>query len=220
MAWFIAPDVLLRLRADAQTSTAETRDMALADGSHIRLAPKSAIALDCAGGRRHVTLLAGEAFFTVTHDASHPFVVTAGKVTTADIGTSFDIRRSGERVLVAVREGRVRVTGDPVRPGGEELAGGEALDIHQDTTHRALVAPDHIGAWGQGLLVADEEPMRDVVDHLRPWLTARVMVLSPQATRHITGTYTLNAPDEALEAIARAQQATLYHISPWLIVIR
>ncbi|WP_275943914.1 FecR family protein [Gluconacetobacter takamatsuzukensis] len=220
VALLLAPTALLRLQADDITGTAETREIALGDGDSARLAPKSAIAIDYAAGQRHVRLLAGEAFFTVRHDPAHPFTVTTGAVRTTDIGTAFDIRRGANDVTVAVREGQVRVEGGTVRAGGVELGAGEILTIGPETARRAAIAPDHIGAWGQGLLAADEEPMGEVVDRLRPWLGARVVMASPQAGRHVTGVYDLTAPEEALRAVARAHGAEIHHLSPWIVVVR
>jgi transmembrane sensor len=58
---------------------------------------------------RGVRLMRGEALFTVTKDASRPFVVTAGAVTVRAVGTAFSVRHAPASVDVLVTEGRVAV---------------------------------------------------------------------------------------------------------------
>src|SRR3546814_13380985 len=55
----------------------------------------------------------GEAYFEVKHDAGRPFVVWAGERKVTVLGTRFSVRRDGDKVRVAVVEGKVRV--DPVK---------------------------------------------------------------------------------------------------------
>ncbi|MFT8723724.1 MAG: FecR domain-containing protein [Acetobacter malorum] len=190
------------------------------DGSTVRLAPQSAIAIDYSGQQRRIRLLAGEAFFSVQHDSGRPFVVTAGTVSTTDIGTAFDVRRQPETVRVAVSEGRVKVEDQAFPQSRAEIGASETVEVGMGGMRHGAILPDHVAAWGRGLLVADEEPMAEVVDRLRPWLKARVIMASRQSQRHITGVYNLAYPENALSAIAQAQGAEIYHFSPWLIVIR
>jgi transmembrane sensor len=56
-----------------------------------------------------VSLLGGEAHFTVAKDPRRPFVVEAGGVAVRAIGTAFNVRLDHANVDVLVTEGRVRV---------------------------------------------------------------------------------------------------------------
>ena len=60
-------------------------------------------------GQRAVTLH-GDAFFSVVHNPSRPFVVYANDLTIKVLGTSFSIRRIDGHTEVAVRSGVVSVT--------------------------------------------------------------------------------------------------------------
>ncbi|MFL5811103.1 MAG: FecR family protein, partial [Flavisolibacter sp.] len=55
--------------------------------------------------------LDGEAFFEVSHDPSHPFIIEAGDVETTVLGTAFDIKAysSEKTTSVSVIHGRVQV---------------------------------------------------------------------------------------------------------------
>lgn len=88
-----------------------TKTIVLADGSTIVLEPGSEVryAKDFQNDRE--VFLTGEAFFTVTKDPSHPFMVYANEVTTKVLGTSFRIKANKEEkeIVVAVKTGKVSV---------------------------------------------------------------------------------------------------------------
>lgn len=81
----------------------------LPDGSIVELNANAEIAVDFSPGRRGVRLLRGEALFTVTKDATRPFVVTGGNVEVRAVGTAFVVRLDSANVNVLVTEGRVLV---------------------------------------------------------------------------------------------------------------
>lgn len=95
--------------APVSTAIAQTRILTLADGSRVTLGPASRIATRIDAKGRSVTLVSGEAFFEVAHDASRPFWVEAGDARIQVVGTKFDVNRAGGRVQVSVLEGVVKV---------------------------------------------------------------------------------------------------------------
>lgn len=105
----------------------------LADGSMVWLRPGSKLRFDQKAfgvKERLIELQQGEVFFDVVHDQNRPFVVQTGRVQTADIGTSFDIKKEVDNVLVTVATGEVKVSHDQkelrhVLPGNQvSVAGG------------------------------------------------------------------------------------------------
>lgn len=73
-------------------ATTERKQLQLADGTKVWLSPNSTLSYPSKfnGDERQVTL-DGEAFFEVTHDASHPFIIKSGEVSTTVLGTSFNV---------------------------------------------------------------------------------------------------------------------------------
>lgn len=92
------------------SAVGEQRSIALADGSMVSLAPASYIAVRFSAGVRDIELRDGEATFDVAHDASRPFRVHAGDNTVQAVGTRFTVNRLPSGTLVAVSEGKVKVT--------------------------------------------------------------------------------------------------------------
>lgn len=65
-------------------------------------------------GPRRVTLNRGQAHFEVAHDATRPFIVSAGALQVRAVGTAFAVDLSRKAVEVVVTEGRVVVEESPI----------------------------------------------------------------------------------------------------------
>lgn len=222
VAFLLGPAAILRLRADYVTGTAELQTVTLADGSTVTLAPDSAITVAYSNGERRVGLLAGEAFFTVKHNPDRPFHVIVGRVEATDVGTAFDVRRGDEGVAVAVQQGSVRVdeaTAEP--PVSDTLTAGQMVRVAwAGGAVRGDEPPNLVAAWRQSQLIAEDQPMRNVIDQLRPYFSGRIILTNNAlADRPVTGVYNLANPVEALRGIAQAQGESVRRITPWLLVV-
>ena len=85
------------------------RTIPLLDGSKVELNTATVVRTAVNDKRREVWLDQGEAYFEVAHLDGRPFIVHAGDRTVTVLGTKFSVRREGQRVTVAVVEGRVRI---------------------------------------------------------------------------------------------------------------
>ncbi len=103
---------------DAQhyaTALGETKEIQLADGSHVRLNGGST--LDAAAGygaTDRQLKLHGEAYFEVAKDKTRPFIVSAGATHAEALGTKFNVRMSSadQGVQLSVTEGKVRFSAE------------------------------------------------------------------------------------------------------------
>ncbi|MDE1146095.1 MAG: FecR domain-containing protein [Azospirillaceae bacterium] len=221
LAFLAGPTAMLHLRADYITGTGQTRTITLADGSSVALAPESAISVTYGMGERRVDLLAGEAFFTVNHNPDRPFRVTVGGVEAIDIGTAFDIRRTAAGATIAVRQGSVRVD-DAATTGqvSETLTAGQSLRITPGSAQRETAPPTQVAAWRQGQIIAQDQPMREIVDQIRPYYRGTILLTNQHlAGRPVTGVYNLADPIDALRGVAQAHGATVHQITPWLLLV-
>ena len=84
----------------------------LPDGTAVWLNPNASLSYPSRFGKFREVSMQGEAFFEVTKDHSHPFLITSGKVLTKVWGTSFRIRSiPGENnTKVSVLTGKVSVS--------------------------------------------------------------------------------------------------------------
>ncbi|HTF05933.1 MAG TPA: FecR domain-containing protein [Bacteroidia bacterium] len=95
----------------AMTSATDVINDTLPDGTLISLNKNSKITYPSSftGAQREITLI-GEAFFDVSHDATHPFVIHTGTMDVKVLGTSFNVRAypGGDSVHVSVKTGKVQ----------------------------------------------------------------------------------------------------------------
>jgi transmembrane sensor len=220
LAVVLLPGLALRMTADAATGVGEVRQVTLADGSRMQLAPLSAADMQLDGNRRRVILRRGEAFFQVVADSGRPFVVQAGRVQVTVTGTGFEVDRDDDRVTVAVRSGTVRVEG-PDRPA-VQLTTGETVEIPADGSapKHGRIAPDAVALWQDGRLFVDGATVGEVVARLRAYTPGLILVADEAlADRQVTGLYDLRDPQAALSALMRAHGGRLRRIGPLLTIL-
>jgi transmembrane sensor len=82
---------------------------ALPDGSAIRLADNTTVAVTFGTGERRLKMSSGEAFFKVRPDKQRPFVVRAGPIDVTAVGTAFDVKAEEGHITVLGQEGVVTV---------------------------------------------------------------------------------------------------------------
>ncbi len=216
-----APEAALRWQADVVTGAGELRAMTLEDGSHVSLQPGSAIRIDYSASERRIKLLRGQAWFDVQDD-DRPFRVAARNVETTDIGTAFEVGMSDAAIRVAVGHGIVRV--DDARTGrviSERLVAGQKASIDAGgKVRRDMAPPELIGAWRDGQLAVQDQPVREVVEALRPWYRGVILVRpGALAQRRVTGLYDLHDAAGAMTALTKAHGGRVTRITPWLLIL-
>lgn len=219
-AFVFVPDLSLRLRADHYTRAGVTQDIHLADGSEIILAPRSAVSMHMTAHERRIDLLRGEAYFVVHHDASRPFTVIAGPVTTTDIGTMFDARTDGDETSVAVREGAVHVSAKGSIGLERDLHAGDRVDVRGTQVISDTQVPETIGLWRDGMLVAQDNTIADMVAALQPWTSTRIIVAHDTlAARKVSGSYDLHHPETSLQLIVHPYGGKVMSVTPWFALV-
>jgi hypothetical protein len=94
-------------------NSAADMEVLLKDGSRVLLKPKSRIAFtEPFDSLQRLVALEGEAFFTVSRDTLHPFLVHTKEVVTKVLGTSFTVSAfaNDDNITVSVMTGKVSVT--------------------------------------------------------------------------------------------------------------
>lgn len=140
------------------TAPGEMRTLTLADGTRIMLNGGSTIELDKTD-TRVAELKAGEAQFTVHHDAQQPFTLTVGDQRIVDEGTVFNVRRAKTALRVEVAEGGVRFENGVNRL---RLTAGDTLEANESGIVEGAKAVGDIGGWTRGRLVYRDTPLMEV----------------------------------------------------------
>ncbi|MGY2173106.1 FecR family protein [Pseudomonas gingeri] len=154
----------------------------LADGSQVELNLGTQLTYSNYKNQRRVTLKKGEAFFDVSHDTEHPFVVKAAKGQIRVTGTRFNVWMYEDQVRVTLLQGSVLVSSDTSQPGGYRLDPGmqaryKAGDYEPQISQ--TYANDASLAWRNGKLVLDNLSLSDALPLINRYLSSPVLLADP-----------------------------------------
>lgn len=178
------------------TAPGVQRTIVLADGSSVKLNGGTRLVADPADSRT-LTLLRGQALFTVRYNAAKPFSVTVGSDTVVDVGTSFDVVREGAATRIVVAEGAVdwKRRGNAVRVNAGRWL--RATDNSSDVELRE-VEPETVGGWSRGQMTYDGTALADVATDLSRATGARITVAPAIASRPVHSVVRLDGGAEAV----------------------
>ena len=171
----------------------------LEDQSAIELNTDSEVRVALSPQKRKVELVRGEASFEVAHDASRPFIVSAGKTAIRAVGTKFDVHRLAHSVEVIVDEGKVLV-GTPEMLQAQEIAGlppmlplvaGQTA-ISSDSGVKLTALPKSSMArklaWQNQMLGFDGDSLAEVIAQFNRYNERQLVIADPSvATIRISG---------------------------------
>jgi|HubBroStandDraft_2_1064218.scaffolds.fasta_scaffold07485_3 transmembrane sensor len=180
------------------TALGEHETITLADGSQMELNTDTLVRVSANAHRRIVSLVKGEAYFTVRHDAMRPFIVVAGERRLTDIGTKFLVRRDADQLAVAVMEGRVKL--DALNAQAQSPAtilgtGDAAIATADKLSVTKKPARELIGelGWRRGLLVFQHTTLGEAANEFNRYNAEKLVVVDTKtATLQINGTFREN----------------------------
>lgn len=182
------------------------RDISLPDGSSIELGAATSLTTRYGKNERAIDMDDGEAYFHVAH-AARPFVVNAGPLHIRDLGTAFNVRRTGDRVTVTVTEGRVRISPSGADGGGPvELGAGRQVSFDPETQAMRFlnVDPGTATSWRDNRLEFVNEPLASVLANVNRYATRPVRLADPALGRlTFTGTVQVDTIDSWVAALPR-----------------
>lgn len=175
---------------------------------------------------REVTL-SGEAFFNVTHDSEHPFIIHAGKINVEVLGTSFDVKNypDDKTVEATLIKGSIEVTftNDPSRK--VLLKPDEKLTVYTNgktETQNLKAAKPEIKneykvspltilpedstvvetAWVQNKLAFIGESFPQLAIQMERWYNIKISFANNKVKQyHFTGIFVDETLDQALKAL-------------------
>lgn len=161
------------------TSVGEQRTLTLDDGTVVQLDTRSALTARYDDDQRLIEMRSGRAQFVVGKDPRRPFLVRAGGSTIHDIGTTFQVARTGAEVNVGLLEGRVDVAAaDGAR---STLSPGEQVTV--DATGRlGQRKPLDVAAarsWPSGDLVFRQRRLDELLVEMNRYSARQVRLADP-----------------------------------------
>lgn len=217
------PELLLNLRADNMTATAEVKHLRLEDGTAIALGPASAIRYHFTPQERHIELLSGMAWIDVAADDVRPFRAVARDMQVSTFDSAFDLSQETSLLNVSLGRGsaEVLIAGN-IEPVSPQMGAGDwlSLDLHSQLIEHGHRPADVAGAWLEGTLVVDGETLSSVIARIARWQPGKVVMASRRlGHQRISGVYNLSDPLSALQAAVQPRGGKVHELSPWLTVI-
>jgi transmembrane sensor len=147
-----------------QTARLERDSVELADGSKVYLHGSSSVRYTTSmnGARREVWLEKGEAFFEITKDPAHPFIVHIDSAEVEVLGTSFDVRRTDSILSVAVATGKVQFTAVKNQAQALLTPGLTGAFVKAGTTITVTKNSNQL-AWRTGQVKFYDTPLQEVL---------------------------------------------------------
>lgn len=220
--WTDLPETILY-----ETAKGAQRQVALADGSTVKLNTDTRLAVEFSRHERVIRLERGEAWFTVSHDERRPFIVQVANSTIRDIGTQFIVNKSPDGVLVSVWEGIVQVdvsehrADTPMsRPAvlyaGQQLSygtDGRMSDIH-------VFDRDRVGSWKEGKLVFRSQPLKQVLAEISRYRPEDIRLLDQTLNEFpVSGVFNIQELDHAIDTLQLALPIHAERVRNNLIII-
>lgn len=207
MGW--VPTSYERLQADTDVKT-----VSLPDGSDVELNLGTRLSFANYKDQRRVTLSKGEAFFKVSHDAAHPFVVQAAEGRVRVTGTQFNVWMYEDHVKVTLLEGSVLVTSnDKLNGDGLRLEPGmqaryRAGDYAPQISQTCANAPDL--SWRNGTLILDDLSLADALPMINRYLsTPLILADSATAKLRIGGVFNTKDIDSLVTSLPKVLPVSL-----------
>ena len=213
-AWLMREDVRrgwLGRGADYRTAVGERRTIVLADGATVELDTATAISVHFSASVRGLRLLHGRILIT-TADSSglraardtRPFVVDTDHGRLHALGTRFSVRQDPAHVELAVFEGAVAVGPALVGEAPLVIHAGEQVRLDDQGVGNVERMPAAKDAWVNGMLVAHDLPLADVVAELRRYRAGLLRCDAAIAGLKVSGVYPLTDTDRVLDMLSRS----------------
>ncbi len=180
--------------------------MTLADGSRLTLNTDTAIDVLFDSQQRLVHLREGEILVQTAPDTAalpRPFLVSTPQGRMQALGTRFTVREMSLRTHLAVLEGAVKVTLAHDTPGAPLIVNaGQRTDFSAQTLGGVDPNDRNVGAWVQGMLMADNMRLADLLVELARYRRGFVRCEPAIADLRVSGAFPISDTQRTLNMLA------------------
>ncbi|MFJ4142061.1 FecR domain-containing protein [Pseudomonas sp. NPDC089734] len=217
-AWMAWQHTSLRQwTADQHTAVGEQKSLTLPDGTRVLLNTASSLNIAFGPEERRLQLLTGEILITTAKDSARPFFVQTEHGTAQALGTRFSVRIDGERSLVAVQEGSVRMqpnTGQSLLIQAGEQSAFSASTVMPVTSLDAAAL-----TWENGMLLARDMRLADLIDELGRYRSGVLRCHPAVANLRVSGAFPLRDTDASLRLLHDSLPVTVSSLTRYWVAI-
>ncbi len=170
------------------TNNGETYQVRLPDGSLVWLNSASSLSYSTAlvhSGKRSVNLV-GEAYFEISKDKNHPFVVKTGNQEVEVLGTHFNVNAYDDEstAKTTLLEGSVKIKNKMKQkiliPGEQASVDGDDISVGKVNTEYAI-------AWKNGVFRFTDKTLDAGMREIARWYNVQVTYKRPELKNELLG---------------------------------
>lgn len=203
--------------ADHFTWTGQRETIALNGGGSLTLAPKTAVNVRHGEDKDCIELLSGEVFVKSVEGRSRPLDL---------VMRDWVLRPTSGRVALHNRDEMFSATTldqpldvDIANDTTKRLEAGQTLALEDGALSQYPADVTSEAAWADGLLIAKDRPLADVVTSIRPYFVGVIRVSSAAARIRVGGVFRLGEPRKTLTALAETLPLSVREVTPfWLSI--
>ena len=184
----------------------------LADGTIVWLNSGSSLRYPSSfSGKERMVELQGEAYFSVSKNKNHPFIVETGKIGIKVLGTEFNVinytnETSTEIVLASGKVELFEINGSKRKTVTEMVPGQQVVYSKIKNQYSLIdVSPEKYISWIDGKLIFRDDQMTEVIRRLNRWYNVEIEISDPEIARYI---YTATFQNETIEQILEMLRKT------------
>lgn len=199
----------------------ERSSVVLPDGTEVKLNSASRLVYPGNFNRERRVKLSGEAYFKVTPDKAHPFIVELGDIEVRVLGTSFNVSsyEDQENIAIVLLKGKVEI-----------ISGAKAYAVHPNEKvvynkstsalkYTRVCAGDYI-EWTKGSLYFENESLETIVNVLSRAYNIEIRFEKDVLKKErFTGTIGNRGIHDALERLSLASPI-VYEMRDSVIVLK
>lgn len=203
----VANQVVSNQIVEKSTGKGQKLTITLKDGTQIKLNAESTITYpeNFSDSVRWVALN-GEAFFEVTKNPNHPFIVKCGDFYTQVLGTSFNINAYPEinNIEVSLLEGKVKTYVQGQKSPDLYLEPDEmaSYDIANKSIVKSTFDPQKTISWKDGIIHFEEASFEQMKRTLERWYDVKFIVTNNPGMIRFTGEFKNQSLEDVLQGIS------------------
>jgi len=214
-----------------RTGAGERREVTLADGSLVRVSPKTTLRVHFTEHERSVLLLSGNAVFRVAKDRTRPFLVETDHARVRAVGTEFGVEHQADEVIVTVEEGRVAVA-QPGAGFAPDLGALPLIEVSLGADQQVVVPQaGPMGlirkvnsrrelSWADGRLVFEQASVSEVAQRFNRLNRIHIEIHDPKlAARPVSAVFNASDPEAFIVFLESVANVRVLRPAPDVIVV-
>lgn len=180
-----------------------TYQVILPDGTKVQLNAASSIrfASDFKYSSQRRVELNGQAYFEVSKDKDHPFIVVSKNQEVKVLGTHFDVSAYGDdaSTKTTLLEGAIQINNQLLKPNQQAVQTNGRISINTVNANDAV-------DWKQGEFICRNAPLEDIMKKIARWYDVEVVYASPEL-KNITFSGSLSRYDQVVDVLKALSMA-------------